>query len=122
MRWRRSMILPEFRALSDKMKEKARKMGSNHTLSIWLYQGYPDKLQFAVILFNTTIARQTFAGPVHFFHASFAYASAAPRASQAAIPSLSGSRLQITKSHAKFAPASLHLCSQILIHSPSPQS
>ena len=25
------MILPEFRALSDKLKEKARKLGSNHT-------------------------------------------------------------------------------------------
>ena len=34
MRWRHSMILPEFRALFDKIKENARKMGSNHTLSI----------------------------------------------------------------------------------------
>ena len=32
MKWRRPMTLPEFRALSDKMKEKARKMGFNHAL------------------------------------------------------------------------------------------
>ena len=52
MRWRDSMILPEFRALSDKMKEKARKLGSNHTLSIWLYLGYMDKLQVVYLQKN----------------------------------------------------------------------
>ena len=47
MRWRDSMILPEFRALSNKMRSNARKIGSNHTISIWLCLGCPDKLQLA---------------------------------------------------------------------------
>ena len=49
------------------------------------------------------------------------HTSAAPRALQDATASSSGASLQITLSQARTAPSSLHLSSQLRIHSPSPQ-
>lgn len=49
------------------------------------------------------------------------YASAAPRALQAAMPSSFGASLQITLSAASTAPKSAHWSSQECIHSPVPQ-
>ena len=49
------------------------------------------------------------------------HTSAAPRALQDATASSSGASLQITLSQARTAPVSLHVSSQLRIHSPSPQ-